>query len=86
MKLVQMCIIENIGSGIRRVPLVEQELLTLPENLRSPTVFGEIRDPRSLILCVCFVDSCFSFRPLRCLSIFGLRIPEMCLARQIRYL
>jgi hypothetical protein len=35
----------------RRGPLVEQELLTLPEHLSSLPV-----------LCVCFVDRCLSFR------------------------
>jgi hypothetical protein len=45
----------------RRVPLVEQELLTLPENLSSPPVICGIRVTRSLVLCVCFVDRCLSF-------------------------
>ena len=58
------------------VPLVEQELLTLPEHLSSPPVFSGARVIRSLVLCVCFVDRClyFFFWPLRCLSIFDLRI------------
>jgi hypothetical protein len=38
---------------IRRVPLVKQELLTLPEHLRSP-VFSGVRVTRSLVLYVCF--------------------------------
>ena len=42
----------------RRVPLVEQELLTLPENLSSPRVLVGVRVTRSLVLCVCFVDRC----------------------------
>ena len=33
----------------RRVPLVEQELLKLPERLTSSTVCG-VRDARSLVL------------------------------------
>jgi hypothetical protein len=37
----------------RRVSLVEQELLTIPEHPSSPRV------TRSLILYVCFVDRCF---------------------------
>jgi hypothetical protein len=37
----------------RRVPLVEQELLTLPGYLSSSPVFSGVR---SLALCVCFVD------------------------------
>jgi hypothetical protein len=51
----------------RRVPLVEQELPTLPEHLSSTRVFGGVRVTRSLVLCVCFVDRCLSF----CTSSFG---------------
>ena len=43
------------------MPLVEQELLTLPKHLHSPPVFSEIPVTRSLVLYVYFVDSCFSF-------------------------
>jgi hypothetical protein len=43
-----------------RVPLVEQELLTLPEHLSSPPVFSGVRVTRSLVLYVCFVDRCLS--------------------------
>ena len=43
----------------RRVLLVEQELLTLPENLSSPPVFSEVCVTRSLVLCVCIVDRSF---------------------------
>jgi hypothetical protein len=46
---------------IRRVPLVEQDLLTLPEHLSSPLVFSWVRVTRSLALCICFVDRCLSF-------------------------
>jgi hypothetical protein len=45
----------------RRVPLVEHELLTLPEHLSSPPVFKGIRVTRSLVVCVCFVERCLSF-------------------------
>ena len=45
----------------RRVPLVGQELLTLPEHLSSPPVFSGVRVTRSLVLCVCFVDRCLYF-------------------------
>jgi hypothetical protein len=45
----------------RRVSLVEQELLTLPEHLSSPPVFSGFRVTRSLVLYICFVDSCLSF-------------------------
>jgi len=63
----------------RRVSLVEQELLTLPENLSSPPVFSGVRVTRSLVLCVCFVDLCLSpcpvfFWPLCCLFFFDLRV------------
>jgi hypothetical protein len=45
----------------RRVPLVEQELLTLPDHLSSPPVFSGVCVTRSLVLYVCFVDRCLSF-------------------------
>jgi hypothetical protein len=45
----------------RRVPLVEQELLTLPEHMSSHPVFTGVRVTRSLVLYVCFVDHCLSF-------------------------
>ena len=44
-----------------RVSLVEQELLTLPEYLSLPPVFSVVPVTRSLVLCVRFVDRCFSF-------------------------
>jgi hypothetical protein len=59
----------------RRVPLVEQELLILPEHLSSPPVFSGVRVTRSLVLCVRFVDRCLFFCPLCCLFFFDLRIP-----------
>jgi hypothetical protein len=43
--------------------IVEQELLTLPEHLSSPSVFSEVRATRSLVLCVCFLDRCLSICP-----------------------
>ena len=42
----------------RRVPLVEQELLTLPEHLSPPPVFSVVRVTRSLVLYVCCLDRC----------------------------
>jgi hypothetical protein len=45
----------------RRVSLMEQGLLTLPEHLSSPPVFNGARVTRSLVLYVCFVDRCLSF-------------------------
>jgi len=63
----------------RRVPLVEKELLTLPEHLSSPPVFSGVRVTQSLVLCVCFVYRClsfctFSFGTLCCLFFFDIRI------------
>jgi ribosomal protein S26 len=43
----------------RRVPLVEQKLLTLPEDMSSPPVFSVVRVTRSLVLCACFFRSLF---------------------------
>jgi hypothetical protein len=45
----------------RRVQLVEQERLTLPEHLSSPPDFSGVRVTRSLVLCACFVDHCLVF-------------------------
>ena len=45
----------------RRVPLVEQELPTLPEHLSSTPVVSGVRVTRSLVVYVCFVDRCLSF-------------------------
>ena len=42
------------------MPLVEQELLTLPEHLSSSPVFSGVRVTQSLVLCVCIVDRCLS--------------------------
>jgi hypothetical protein len=51
----------------RWVPIVEQELLTLPEHLSSSPVINGVRVTQSLVLCVCFVDRCLSF----CHFLFG---------------
>jgi hypothetical protein len=45
----------------RRVPLVEQQLLTLLDQLSSTPVFSEVRVNRSLVLCVYLVDRCLFF-------------------------
>jgi hypothetical protein len=61
----------------RRVSLVEQELLTLPEHLSLPPVFSGIRVTRYLVLYVCFVDRCLSFVLCLltiCLFFFDIRI------------
>ena len=60
----------------RRVPLVEQELLTLLEHMSSsPLVFSGVRVSRSLVLSACFVDRCLSFFGDHCVictsSIYG---------------
>ena len=56
----------------RRMSLVEQELLTIPEHLGSLPVFSGVRVTRSVVLCVCFVDSCLSFCTF-CLFLFDIR-------------
>jgi hypothetical protein len=63
---------------VRRVPLVEQELLIHPEHLRSSPVLSGVRGARSCVICVVFCRSLFVplsffFWPLCCLS-FALRI------------
>jgi hypothetical protein len=60
----------------RRVSRLEQELLTLPEDLSSPPDFSGVRVTRSLVLYVCFVDRSLSFFfwPLCCLFFFDIRI------------
>ena len=45
------------------MPLVEQELLTLPDHLSSTPVFSGVRVTRSLVSYVCFVDRCLPFCP-----------------------
>ena len=46
----------------RQMPLVEQELLTLPKYLMSLPVFSVVRVTRSYVLYICFLDVCpFSF-------------------------
>ena len=65
----------------RRVTLVRQVLLTLPEHLNSPPVIIWVRVIRSLVLCVCFVDCCLSFCTFSfghcvfCSSIYGFWLP-----------
>ena len=66
----------------RRMPLVEQELLSLPEHISSAPVYSGVRVTRPLDLCVCFVDHCLSFYPFssgHCVvcssSIYGFWLP-----------
>jgi len=50
-----------MSSNTDMVPLVEQELPTLPEHLSSPPIFSGVRVTRSLVLYVCFVDRLLPF-------------------------
>ena len=63
---------------IRRVPLVEKELLTLPEHLSSPPVFSGIRYSIFSFMCMfcrsLFVLLSFFFWPLCCPFFFDIRI------------
>ena len=43
----------------RRVSLVQQEVLTLPNHLSSLHVYSEVRVARSLVFCVVFCKSVF---------------------------
>jgi hypothetical protein len=70
----------------RRVPLVEQELLTLSEQMNSPRILSGVRVTWSLVLYVCFVDRCLSFcsfssgHCVGCSSaIYGFWFPLWCL-------
>ena len=54
-KSIQACLIDKSIRLSRQVPLVDQELLTLPKHMCSPPVFNITR---SLVLCVCLVDGC----------------------------
>ena len=56
------------------MPLVEHELLTLPEYMSLTPFASGVRLTPTLVLCVSFVDHCLSFCPLCCLSSFELRI------------
>ena len=72
-----MCYYVNIGNKAttrrvtRRMPIVEQELLTLPENLISYPIFSGVRIAQSLAFCVVFllVLLSFFFWQLYCLSV-----------------
>ena len=60
----------------RRVSLMKQELLTIPEHLSLPPGVSWVRVTRSLGLCGCFVDRCLSFFfwPLCCMFFFDIQI------------
>ena len=78
-----MTVVWWFSPGItRRVPLVEQELPTLPEHLSLPPVFSGVRVTRSLVLYACFVVRCLYFCPFsfdHCVvcssSIYGFWLP-----------
>jgi hypothetical protein len=53
-------ITEFVTRLTRRMPLVHQELPSLPELLSSHPVLSGVRVTRSLVLYVCFVDRCLS--------------------------
>ena len=55
-------------------PLVEQELLTLPEHLSSPPVFSGVRVTRSLVFCVVFCRSLCVCPVVLFLSVIGLSV------------
>jgi hypothetical protein len=65
----------------RRLPLMKQQLFTLPEHMCSPPVFSGVRVTRSLVFYVCFVDRCLSFCTFSfghcdvCPSIYGFWLP-----------
>ena len=60
-KHLAFCIIGFVARLTRRVSLVEQELLTLPEHLILTPVYSGVRVTRSLALYVCFVGLWLSF-------------------------
>ena len=51
----------------RRVPLMEQELLTLQKHLSSPSVFSGVHVTRSLVLFACFCRSLFVLLSFFCI-------------------
>jgi hypothetical protein len=59
-----------VTRGTRKMPLVKQELLTLPEHLRSPQFVVWFVLLNLEFSVYCFVDHCLSFWSLYCLS-FG---------------
>jgi hypothetical protein len=73
--------VQNVSHGFEKVtttcvtmnylPLVEQELLTLLEDLSSPLIFSGVRVTRFLVL-VCLLY--LFFWPLFCLFFFDIRI------------
>ena len=77
----------------RRVSLVEQELLTLPEHPSPPPNFSGVRVTQSLVFCVMFCRLLFvllSFSFGNCVvcpsSIYGLWFPLWCLQTVVELL
>ena len=75
-------IFESCTILTRRVPLVNQELFTLPQHPRIHPDFSWVRATRSLVLCTCFVDRClfvciffFGHCVVCSSSIYGLLLP-----------
>ena len=60
---------------------VEQELLTLPEHLSSPSLFSGVHVPWSLVFCVVFWRLLFVFSPFS----FGHYVPYPSLIRDSYY-
>ena len=65
-------ITEFVTRLTRRVSLVEQVLLTLPEHLSSPLVFSGVRVAQSLVFCVMFSRSLFVHLPCFLWSLYYL--------------
>jgi hypothetical protein len=61
--IVLILITEFVTIATWGVPLVEQELLTLQEHLRSSLVFSGVRVAWSLVFCVMFCRSLFVVSP-----------------------
>ena len=75
---VNIIISKAVGCDLnkRRVPRVEQELLTFQEHLSLSPVFSMARIGQSLVFCQCFEDYCLSFvRFIVCLLIYGFWLP-----------
>ena len=67
--------IDNISDIYHKLPLVDQELLTLSEHLSSPLVFSGVRVYSILMYCrSLFVLLSFSFSQLCCMYFFHLWI------------
>jgi hypothetical protein len=57
----QISMLVNVCVVTQHVPLVEQELLTLPKHLSSPLVFSGVCVTQSLVFCVIFCLPFFVF-------------------------